>query len=235
MRRNALALSGALLMAMIGLTAAGCGGGQAGTSTPEPSSWGRRLRRRRLRRPASPGQALARAVRKTGVTPGPARTRDRRGRAGIASRRRVDGDEAASASTTTTRGSRSGSNSPPAPTGGHGGGRQVGAGHAKHPPIPSGAHGHRSRGGRSGSGGSEAAQAAGLTGFRHPSPNWLRDARPGPHARPVREGASACRPITRVRGPAIAVGDWAATGCARTAAASSARRRRRRSARAGCR
>ena len=39
-RRNALALSGALLMAMIGLTAAGCGGGQAGTSTPEPASMG---------------------------------------------------------------------------------------------------------------------------------------------------------------------------------------------------
>ena len=40
MSRNALALSGALLMAMIGLTAAGCGGGQAGTSTPEPASMG---------------------------------------------------------------------------------------------------------------------------------------------------------------------------------------------------
>ena len=40
MRRNALALSGALLVAMIGLAAAGCGGGQAGTSTPEPASMG---------------------------------------------------------------------------------------------------------------------------------------------------------------------------------------------------
>ena len=164
MRRNALALSGALLMAMIGLTAAGCGGGQAGTSTQQPSS----VDQAATTTSAAPGRPrpakhAPEDVTKTGVTrsgPRPHTGSPGDGQSppgGAAS----TATTAASPSTTTTRGSGSGSTSPPAPTGGHGGGRQVGAGHAKRPPIPSGAHGHRSRGGRSGSGGSKPPKPQG--------------------------------------------------------------------------
>ena len=159
MRRNALALSGALLMATIGLTAAGCGGGQAGTSTQQPSSVDQAATTTSADAGGDhPAKHAREDVTKAGVTrSGP---RPLRGSPGDG-QSRPDGaastvTTAASPSTTTTRGSGSGSTSPPAPPAEHGGGRQVGtAGHTKRPPIPSGAHGHRSRGGRSGSGGSK--------------------------------------------------------------------------------
>lgn len=163
MRRNALALSGALLMAMIGLTAAGCGGGQAGTSTQQPSSVDQAATTTSADAGGDhPAKHAREDVTKTGVTrSGPHKGSPGDGQSppdGAAS----TATTAASPSTTTTRGSGSGSTSPPAPTGGHGGGRQVGtAGHAKRPPIPAGAHGHRPRGGRSGSGGSKPPKPQG--------------------------------------------------------------------------